>query len=120
LGRVAIRPAFVFQRLVRAVVQLSRWAGGGSTGPGGVLSGPPILGLRLGLSFPRAGDINGMGQRWMAPDGWEVEAIRVNNRQILRVRHGKTVIVYARSVEDLVRVLTLHGVNPADLEEAED
>jgi hypothetical protein len=54
--------------------------------------------------------------RWVGVDGWTVEAVRLNGRQLLRVRHLGYHIAYCRSVEqvaqhvdlaDLVEVLTL-------------
>lgn len=61
-----------------------------------------------------------MGQRWTAPGGWDVEVITLNGRQIFRVRCWGCLIVYARSVEDLVRVLDVNGVDPADLVEVQE
>jgi len=61
-----------------------------------------------------------MGQRWTAPDGWEVEGIRLGERDCFRVRHHKALIGYAYTLVELEQMLRRHGLAVADLTEAED
>jgi len=56
-----------------------------------------------------------MGQRWTAPGGWDVEAIRLGGRGCLRVRLHRSLIGYAYTMEELERMLLVYGLSVADL-----
>lgn len=60
-----------------------------------------------------------MGHRWVAPRGWEVELIQLDNRHVFRVRQYQCLSAYCRTVREVEKVLEREGfgVTVADLVE---
>jgi hypothetical protein len=67
-----------------------------------------------------------MGQRGTAPDDWDVEAVRLGERDCFRVRRCGALIGYAYTMVEactmveLERLLVRHGPLIADLTEEKD
>ncbi|GAA0403301.1 hypothetical protein GCM10009530_64130 [Microbispora corallina] len=45
--------------------------------------------------------------RWVGGDGWEIDAVVLNGRQLLRVRHLGYHVAYCASVRDVARHVDL-------------
>lgn len=60
-----------------------------------------------------------MGQKWTIQDRpeWDIEAIVLDRRQVLRVRLHRSLIGYAATMADLETMLTRYGLTLADLVE---
>jgi hypothetical protein len=60
-----------------------------------------------------------VGARWtvQGKPGWEIEAIRLDGRDTIRVRHHGVLVAYCSSGVELERVLGRHGITLADLVE---
>lgn len=60
-----------------------------------------------------------MGTRWTVTGkpGWDIEAIRLDGRDTIRVRQHGTLIAYCSSTADLEWVLRRHAIALADLVE---
>jgi hypothetical protein len=58
-----------------------------------------------------------MGVVWTGPDGWRVELIVLDDREILKVTHHGFWRAQVRTIADLKAVLAKHDLAPDDLEE---